>query len=87
MHNRHMKTDPRSGSSVGQRRRTRPDRGETVEPSSVTTSEAIREFDAVLARMQTPDVRRGMKAAFAASGKQLGKAAVAAASRRSKRSE
>ena len=62
-------------------------RGETVEPSSVITSEAIPEFDAVLARMQTPNVRRGMKAAFAASGKQLGKAAVAAARRRSKRSE
>ena len=37
-----------------------------------------REFDALLARMQTPKMRRGMKAAFAASGKQLGKAAVAA---------
>ena len=38
-----------------------------------------REFDALLARMQTPKARRGMKTAFAASGKQLGKAAVAAA--------
>ena len=38
-----------------------------------------REFDALLARMQTPRARRGMKTAFAASGKQLGKAAVAAA--------
>jgi len=37
------------------------------------------EFDALLARMQTPKARRGMKTAFAASGKQLGKAAVAAA--------
>ena len=37
-----------------------------------------REFDALLARMQTSKVRRGMKAAFAASGKRLGKAAVAA---------
>jgi len=38
-----------------------------------------REFDALLARMQTSTARRGMKAAFAASGKRLGKAAVAAA--------
>jgi prevent-host-death family protein len=36
------------------------------------------EFDALLARMQTSGARRGMKAAFAASGKRLGKAAVAA---------
>jgi prevent-host-death family protein len=38
-----------------------------------------REFDALLARMQTPKARRGMKTAFAASGKHLAKAAVAAA--------
>jgi antitoxin Phd len=38
-----------------------------------------REFDALLARMQTSKTRRGMKAAFAASGRRLGKAAVAAA--------
>jgi prevent-host-death family protein len=38
-----------------------------------------REFDGLLARMQTATARRGMKAAFAASGKRLGKAAVAAA--------
>ena len=36
------------------------------------------EFDALLARMQTSKARRGMKAAFAASGNRLGKAAVAA---------
>jgi hypothetical protein len=36
------------------------------------------EFDALLARMQTSRARRGMKAAFAASGKRMGKAAVAA---------
>ena len=36
------------------------------------------EFDALLARMQTSEARRGMKAAFAASGKRMGKAAVAA---------
>ena len=38
-----------------------------------------REFDALLARMQTSKARRGMKAAFGASGKRLGKVAVAAA--------
>ena len=37
------------------------------------------EFDALLARMQTSKARRGMKAAFGASGKRLVKAAVAAA--------
>ena len=37
------------------------------------------EFDALLAQMQTPKARRGMKTAFAAPAKQLGKAAVAAA--------
>ena len=40
------------------------------------------QFDALLARMQTPKARAGMKAAFAASPKQLGRAAVAAARRR-----
>ena len=40
------------------------------------------EFDALLAGMQTPKMRAGMKAAFAASPKQLGRAAVAAARRR-----
>jgi prevent-host-death family protein len=37
------------------------------------------EFDALLAGMQTAEAHRGMKAAFVASGKRLGKAAVAAA--------
>jgi PHD/YefM family antitoxin component YafN of YafNO toxin-antitoxin module len=41
-----------------------------------------REFDALLDRMQTPRARRGMEKAFAASGKPLGKAAVAAVRRR-----
>lgn len=36
------------------------------------------EFDALLARMQSSKARRGMKVAFAASGKRAGKAAVAA---------
>ena len=40
--------------------------------------EIKQEFDALLARMQTSKARRGMKGAFAASGKRLGKAAVAA---------
>ena len=37
-----------------------------------------RDFDVLLARMQTSKSRRGMRAAFAASGERLGKAAVAA---------
>jgi antitoxin Phd len=37
------------------------------------------EFDALLAKLQTPRARSGMKAAFAASARQLGKAAVASA--------
>lgn len=40
------------------------------------------EFDAMLARMQTETARAGMKAAFAASPDQLGKAAVALARKR-----
>ena len=34
------------------------------------------EFDALLARMQTPAARAGMKAAFEASPRQMGKAAI-----------
>ncbi len=40
------------------------------------------EFDALLARMQTVEARGGMEAAFSASPKELGKAAVAAARKR-----
>ena len=40
------------------------------------------QFDALLERMQTPAARRGMAAAFNASPKQLGKAAVKAARKR-----
>ena len=40
------------------------------------------EFDVLLARMQTSKARRGMKTAFAASGRELGQAAAAAARRR-----
>jgi antitoxin Phd len=39
------------------------------------------EFDEMLARMQTPEVRAGMQAAFDASPDELGRAAVAAATR------
>ncbi len=40
------------------------------------------EFDALLTRMQTPRARAGMKTAFEASPKALGRAAVAAARKR-----
>lgn len=40
------------------------------------------EFDALLARMQTPKARAGMRAAFDASPKQLGRAAVAGVRKR-----
>ena len=40
------------------------------------------EFDGLLARMQTPAARAGMNAAFRATPKELGKAAVAAARKR-----
>lgn len=40
------------------------------------------QFDALLARMQAPKARAGMKAAFDASPKQLGRAAVKAARKR-----
>ena len=40
------------------------------------------EFDGLLARMQTPAARAGMSAAFHATPKELGKAAVAAARKR-----
>jgi prevent-host-death family protein len=40
------------------------------------------EFDALLARMQTPRARAGMRAAFGASPNRLGRAALAAARKR-----
>ena len=40
------------------------------------------QFDTLLERMQSPKARRGMAAAFGANNKQLGKAAVAAARKR-----
>jgi prevent-host-death family protein len=48
-----------------------------------TTLDALEvEFDALVARMQTPAARRAMKKAFGASGRQLGRAAATAARRR-----
>lgn len=52
-------------------------RGAEARPDSLNG-----EFDALLARMQTRKARAGIRAAFAASPKQLGKAAVAVARRR-----
>jgi prevent-host-death family protein len=49
------------------------------EPALDTLS---REFDRLLARMQTPKSRAGMKSAFAATPKQLGQAAVEGVRRR-----
>lgn len=40
------------------------------------------EFDDLLARMQTPDARKGIRVAFAATPAELGKAAVKAARRK-----
>ena len=45
------------------------------------------EFDALLASMQTPKARAAMKAAFDASPKQLGKAAVTDARKRAQESD
>jgi hypothetical protein len=42
------------------------------------------EFDGLLARMQTPKGRAGMKTAFGASPKRLGEAALAANQKRRK---
>ncbi len=51
-------------------------------PSTRTLEELQASFDAMLARMQTHRVQAGTRAGFRATPKQLGKAAVAAASRR-----
>jgi len=47
--------------------------------NEVQLGNLTQEFDDLLLRMQTPKARAGMKTAFHASPKQLGKAAVAAA--------
>ena len=47
--------------------------------TQVQLGSLTKEFDELLLKMQTPKARAGMKAAFHASPKQLGKAALAAA--------
>jgi prevent-host-death family protein len=53
-----------------------------VRARSRTLDDMSAEFDGLLARMQTPKTRRGMKAAFDASPAKLGRAAVKAARKR-----
>jgi antitoxin Phd len=50
--------------------------------TELTLDSLSEEFDALLARMQSPKARTAMKAAFAASPMELGKAAVDAARKR-----
>jgi len=50
--------------------------------TELTLDSLRQEFDALLSRMQSPKARTAMKAAFAASPKELGKAAVIAARKR-----
>lgn len=54
--------------------------GERKESAMLDTLTA--EFDALLARMQIPGFRKGMRDAFSAFHDELGRAAVAAARRR-----
>jgi prevent-host-death family protein len=58
---------------------------ELTAPPLPTLDELTAEFDALLAKHQTPRARKGMKAAFDASPEQLGAAALAGARRRKKR--
>ena len=52
-------------------------------PAKETRLDALsHQCDALFDRMQTPKARRGMRAAFDASPKKLGKAAVAVARKR-----
>ena len=51
-------------------------------PGASTLDSLSADFDAMLARMQTPRARSGMRAAFGASPKALGRAAVTAARKR-----
>ena len=53
-----------------------------VRARSRTLDDLGTEFDALLARMQTPRARKGMKAAFNASPAELGRAAVKATRKR-----
>jgi antitoxin Phd len=53
-----------------------------VRARSRTLDDLGTEFDALMARIQTPRARKGMKSAFNASPAELGRAAVKAAGRR-----
>jgi antitoxin Phd len=53
-----------------------------TQPAESPLDRLSADFDALLARMQTPRARSGMKAAFGASSRELGRAAVAAARKR-----
>lgn len=53
-----------------------------VEPTPELIDPLNAEFDALLDAMQTPKARAGMNAAFEASPEEVGRAAVAAASKR-----
>ena len=55
--------------------------------SSPVLDELTEEFDALLARMQTPSAKSGMAAAFDATPEQLGRAAVKAARPKRRRSQ
>jgi antitoxin Phd len=53
-----------------------------TQPTESPLDRLSADFDALLARMQTPRARAGMKAAFGAPPRELGRAAVAAARKR-----
>jgi prevent-host-death family protein len=53
-----------------------------VKARSHSLSDLTAEYNVLLARMQTPKARKGMKAAFEASPAELGRAAVKAARKR-----
>lgn len=58
------------------------DPGDALSRASALLDNLTAEFDDLLARMQTPDARAGMRDAFGASVDDLGRAAVAAARQR-----
>ena len=71
--------------------RSRPDRSSAPTVRNRRGKEGVKvtesmnaEFDGLLARMQTPKGRAGMKTAFGASPKRLGKASLAANQKRRK---
>jgi antitoxin Phd len=53
-----------------------------VKPRAPALDDLGAQFDGLLARMQTPQAKRGMAAAFRASPAELGRAAVKAATRK-----